>query len=121
MALLDKFHQDSKYSGENVLVNGGHKADMMIPDQSGSAESNNAKLLQLAEITSKTAAFAHNPYPAAMPCSSSSPSSSSSSEQFGANPCTAQIASSSMKELRLKGSAYIRSHASKHGISNASR
>ena len=116
MALLDKFHQDSKYSGENVLVNGGHKADMMIPDQSGSAESNNAKLLQLAEITSKTA-FAHNPYP--VPCSPSS--SSTSSEQFGANPCTAQIASSSMKELRLKGSAYIRSHASKHGISNASR
>ena len=115
MALLDKFHQDSKYSGENVLANGGQAA-MMAPDQSG-AHSNNARLLQLAEITTKTT-FAHNPYPA-MPCSSSS--SSSSSERFGANPCTAQIASSSVKELRLKGSAYIRSHASKHGISNASR
>ena len=33
----------------------------------------------------------------------------------------APVASSSMKELRLKGSAFIRSHASKHGISNASR
>ena len=114
MALLDKFHQDSKSLGENVLANGGQAA-MMIPDQSGS-HPGNARLLQLAEITSK-AAFAHNPYP--VPCSPSS--SSTSSEQFGANPCTAQIASSSMKELRLKGSAYIRSHASKHGISNASR
>ena len=57
----------------------------------------NNRLLQLAEITSKTA-FAQN----------YSPNNTTSSDQIGANPCRATVETSSMKELRLKGSAFIR-------------
>ena len=35
--------------------------------------------------------------------------------------CQAPVASSSTKELRLKGSSFLRRHASRHGIANASR
>ena len=35
--------------------------------------------------------------------------------------CQAPVASASTKELRLKGSSFLRRHASRHGIANASR
>ena len=47
--------------------------------------------------------------------------SSSSVSRMGSDPCSASIATLSMKELRLKGSSFLRTHASKHGIPNASR
>jgi hypothetical protein len=48
-------------------------------------------------------------------------SSNVSAKKPGAEPCVAAIATLSMKELRLKGSSFLRTHASKHGIPNASR
>lgn len=39
----------------------------------------------------------------------------------GSNPCVAEVATDSTKELRQKGSSFLRTHASKHGIPNASR
>lgn len=36
-------------------------------------------------------------------------------------PCSGEIVTSSVKELRTKGSSFLRTHASKHGITNASR
>ena len=39
----------------------------------------------------------------------------------GATNCQAEVVTTSIKELRLKGSAFLRTHASKHGITNASR
>ena len=48
-------------------------------------------------------------------------SSEVSTKKIGSDPCNAPIASMSMKELRLKGSSFLRTHASKHGIPNASR
>ena len=47
--------------------------------------------------------------------------SSSSVTRIGSDPCSAPIATLSMKELRLRGSSFLRSHASHHGIPNASR
>lgn len=41
--------------------------------------------------------------------------------QIGSNPCAVPIATLSIRELRLRGSSFIRSHASKHGLPNASR
>lgn len=41
--------------------------------------------------------------------------------RVGSNPCVAAVVSTSMKELRLKGTNFLRTHASKHGIPNASR
>jgi len=38
-----------------------------------------------------------------------------------AKPCLVPIATLSSKELRLRGSSFIRTHASKHGLPNASR
>ena len=35
--------------------------------------------------------------------------------------CSAEVVTTSTKALRLKGSSFLRSHASKHGITNASR
>lgn len=35
--------------------------------------------------------------------------------------CSGEIVTQSMRELRLKGSSFLRTHASKHGIPNASR
>ena len=35
--------------------------------------------------------------------------------------CTGEVVTQSMRELRLKGSSFLRSHASKHRIPNASR
>lgn len=35
--------------------------------------------------------------------------------------CSAQVVTLSVKELRMKGSSFLRTHASKHGITNASR
>ncbi len=40
---------------------------------------------------------------------------------IGSNPCSSSIETVSMKDLRLRGSSFLRSHASKHGIPNASR
>lgn len=40
---------------------------------------------------------------------------------LGSNPCVVPIATLSIRELRLRGSSFIRSHASKHGLPNASR
>lgn len=40
---------------------------------------------------------------------------------FPVAQCKAEIVSDSVKELRTKGSSFLRSHASKHGITNASR
>lgn len=51
----------------------------------------NNRLLQLAEITQTY-----------------STNNTTSSDQIGANPCRATVETSSMKELRLKGSAFIR-------------
>ncbi len=48
-------------------------------------------------------------------------SSEVTTKKLGSDPCIAPIASMSMKELRLKGSSFLRTHASKHGIPNASR
>ena len=39
----------------------------------------------------------------------------------GSNPCYFPIATLSIKDLRLRGYSFIRSHASKHGLPNASR
>ena len=39
----------------------------------------------------------------------------------GGAKCLAPVVTSSLKELRMKGSAFLRTHASKHGITNASR
>jgi hypothetical protein len=39
----------------------------------------------------------------------------------GSNPCYVPIATLSIKDLRLRGTSFIRSHASKHGLPNASR
>ncbi len=53
------------------------------------------------------------------------PTPSSSSGGVGGSAaggqCNAQIVTSSLRELRMKGSAFLRTHASKHGITNASR
>ena len=35
--------------------------------------------------------------------------------------CSGEVVTQSMRELRLKGSSFLRTHASKHGIPNASR
>ena len=39
----------------------------------------------------------------------------------GSNPCYFPIATLSVRDLRLRGTSFIRSHASKHGLTNASR
>jgi len=39
----------------------------------------------------------------------------------GSNPCAVPVATLSARDLRLRGSSFIRSHASKHGLPNASR
>ena len=39
----------------------------------------------------------------------------------GSNPCNTPIATLSIRDLRLGGTSFIRSHASKHGLPNASR
>ena len=52
---------------------------------------------------------------------SSAQASGGTTGLIGSNPCSAPIACVSMKDLRLKGSSFLRNHASKHGIPNASR
>merc|ERR1712083_123568 len=48
-------------------------------------------------------------------------SSLNNSGVVGPNPCAVPIATLSIRDLRLRGSSFIRSHASKHGLPNASR
>lgn len=48
-------------------------------------------------------------------------SSSATGKKVGSDPCVTPIVTMSMKELRNKGSSFLRTHASKHGIPNASR
>merc|ERR1739846_27661 len=50
-----------------------------------------------------------------------SPTSANNSVVVGSNPCAVPIATLSVRDLRLRGSSFIRSHASKHGLPNASR
>ena len=47
--------------------------------------------------------------------------SGSNGTSGGCAKCLAPVVTSSLKELRIKGSAFLRTHASKHGITNASR
>jgi len=42
-------------------------------------------------------------------------------KKVGSDPCVTPVVTLSMKELRSKGSSFLRTHASKHGIPNASR
>jgi hypothetical protein len=51
----------------------------------------------------------------------SSVNRSSSGLAVGSSPCSVPIATLSIRDLRLRGSSFIRSHASKHGLPNASR
>ena len=49
------------------------------------------------------------------------PHNSVKNSVVGSNPCNVPIATLSIRDLRLRGYSFLRSHASKHGLPNASR
>ena len=95
----------NKFLPHNVQVNEtkfyNRHAISMLPTMPVPVET-----IQSAEITSPTSA---------------QNSSNNSSVVVGSNPCAVPIATLSIRDLRLRGSSFIRSHASKHGLPNASR
>ena len=95
----------NKFLPHNVQVNEtkfyNRHAISMLPTMPVPVET-----IQSAEITSPTSA---------------QNSSNNSNVVVGSNPCAVPIATLSIRDLRLRGSSFIRSHASKHGLPNASR
>jgi len=94
----------NKFLPQNVQINEtkfyNRHAISMLPTMPVPVET-----IQSAEITSPTSAQ----------------NSSNNSVVVGSNPCAVPIATLSIRDLRLRGSSFIRSHASKHGLPNASR
>ena len=95
----------NKFLPQNVQINEtkfyNRHAISMLPTMPVPVET-----IQSAEITSPTSA---------------QNSSNNSNVVVGSNPCAVPIATLSIRDLRLRGSSFIRSHASKHGLPNASR
>merc|ERR1711935_168726 len=93
----------NKFLPHNVQVNEtkfyNRHAISMLPTMPVPVET-----IQSAEVTSPTSAHQQN-----------------NSVVVGSNPCAVPIATLSIRDLRLRGSSFIRSHASKHGLPNASR
>ena len=95
----------NKFLPHNVQVNEtkfyNRHAISMLPTMPVPVET-----IQSAEITSPTSA---------------QNSSNNSNVVVGSNPCAVPIATLSIRDLRLRGYSFLRSHASKHGLPNASR
>lgn len=95
--------------GSNKIVSNGVPTHMNIPGMPNTSITSVPSPSSTSSAANTTVAVVHRN------------GSGNNGTSGGCAKCLAPVVTSSLKDLRMKGSAFLRTHASKHGITNASR